>query len=119
MLIILVFLPLMALSGVEGRLFTPIAVATIVSMAASFLVSLTVIPVLSSYLLKPKADQKHADGIIERGLKKLFNATWLRLSLSQPLMVLFATGVLVACWLESHFRKWVVISYLPSENRPS
>ena len=36
-LIILVFLPLMALSGVEGRLFTPIAVATIVSMAASFL----------------------------------------------------------------------------------
>jgi CzcA family heavy metal efflux pump len=95
-LIILVFLPLMALSGVEGRLFTPIAVATIVSMAASFLVSLTVIPVLSSYLLKPKADQKHADGIIERGLKKLFNATWLRLSLSQPLMVLFATGVLVA-----------------------
>ena len=69
-LIILVFLPLMALSGVEGRLFTPIAIATIVSMAASFLVSLTVIPVLSSYLLKPKADQKHADGIVERGFKK-------------------------------------------------
>jgi len=94
-LIILVFLPLMALSGVEGRLFTPIAIATIVSMAASFLVSLTVIPVLSSYLLKPKADQKHADGIVERGFKKLFNATWLRLSLSQPFIVLFATGVLV------------------------
>ena len=86
-LIILVFLPLMALSGVEGRLFTPIAVATIVSMAASFLVSLTVIPVLSSYLLKPKAGQKHADGVIERGFKKLFNVTWLRFSLSQPLIV--------------------------------
>ena len=54
-LIILVFLPLMALSGVEGRLFTPIAVATIVSMAASFLVSLTVIPVLSSYSAKTEA----------------------------------------------------------------
>ena len=94
-LIILVFLPLMALSGVEGRLFTPIAVATIVSMAASFLVSLTVIPVLSSYLLKPKAGQKHADGVIERGFKKLFNVTWLRFSLSQPLIVLFATGALV------------------------
>ena len=93
-LIILVFLPLMALSGVEGRLFTPIAVATIVSMAASFLVSLTVIPVLSSYLLKPKAGQKHADGVIERGFKKLFNVTWLRFSLSQPLIVLFATGAL-------------------------
>ena len=94
-LIILVFLPLMALSGVEGRLFTPIAVATIVSMAASFLVSLTVIPVLSSYLLRPKAGQKHADGVIERGFKKLFNVTWLRFSLSQPLIVLFATGALV------------------------
>ena len=94
-LIILVFLPLMALSGVEGRLFTPIAVATIVSMAASFLVSLTVIPVLSSYLLKPKAGQKHADGFIERGFKKLFNVTWLNFSLSQPLIVLFATGALV------------------------
>lgn len=95
-LIILVFLPLMALSGIEGRLFTPIAIATIVSMAASFLVSLTVIPVLSSYLLNPKADKKHADGLIERGLKKLFNATWLKLSLSQPFVVLFATGILVA-----------------------
>lgn len=94
-LIILVFLPLMALNGVEGRLFTPIAIATIVSMAASFLVSLTVIPVLSSYLLTPKADKKHADGLIERGLKKLFNATWLKLSLSQPFFVLFGTGMLV------------------------
>jgi len=93
-LIILVFLPLMALSGVEGRLFTPIAIATIVSMAASFLVSLTVIPVLSSYLLNPKADKKHADGLIERGLKKLFNVTWLKLSLSQPFVVLFGTGML-------------------------
>jgi Cu/Ag efflux pump CusA len=64
-------------------------------MAASFLVSLTVIPVLSSYLLKPKAGQKHADGVIERGFKKLFNVTWLRFSLSQPLIVLFATGALV------------------------
>jgi CzcA family heavy metal efflux pump len=94
-LIILVFLPLMALSGVEGRLFTPIAIATIVSMAASFLVSLTVIPVLSSYLLNPKAGRKHADGAIERSLKKLFNATWLKVSLSQPFIVLLVTGILV------------------------
>jgi Cu/Ag efflux pump CusA len=52
LLIILVFLPLLGLEGIEGRLFTPIAIATITSMTASFIVSLTVIPVLCSLLLK-------------------------------------------------------------------
>ena len=94
-LIILVFLPLMALSGVGGRLFTPIAIATIVSMAASFIVSLTVIPVLSYFLLKPKAGNEHRDFILVRWLKAIFRATWLRLALSQPLVVLAVTGVLM------------------------
>ncbi len=87
-LIILVFVPLLGLSGVEGRLFAPIAIATIVSMAASFLVSLTVIPVLSSYLLNPKAGKEHQDNFAVRGLKFVFRQTWLRFSLSQPFIVL-------------------------------
>jgi len=95
-LIILVFLPLLALSGVEGRLFTPIAIATIVSMGASFVVSLTVIPVLSSFLLKPKGKAVHTDGAVVRFLKGLFSATWLRFSLSQPLVVFAITGALLA-----------------------
>jgi CzcA family heavy metal efflux pump len=94
-LIILVFLPLLALSGVEGRLFSPIAIATIVSMIASFVVSLTVIPVLCSYLLNPKADKTHADGFVVRGLKWGFQKTWLNFSLSQPFLVLLITGVLL------------------------
>jgi Cu/Ag efflux pump CusA len=53
-IIVLVFLPLLGLSGIEGRLFTPIAIATIVSMIASFIVSVTVVPVLCSLLLKSK-----------------------------------------------------------------
>jgi len=69
--IILVFVPLLALSGVEGRLFTPIAIATITSMAASFVVSLTVIPVLCSLLLHPKKNTEHKDGILIAFLKKL------------------------------------------------
>ncbi len=93
-LIILVFLPLMALSGVEGRLFTPIALATIVSMAASFLVSLTLIPVLCSLLLNPKPGKVHGDNAIIAGVKWLFRQTWLRLSLSQPLLVVFITVLL-------------------------
>ena len=94
-LIILVFLPLIALSGVEGRLFTPIAVATMISMAASFVVSLTVIPVLSSYLLNPKSGKAHGDGFFVRGLKRLFSATLLRFSLAQPLILLTLTILLL------------------------
>ncbi|NOY00402.1 MAG: efflux RND transporter permease subunit [Verrucomicrobia bacterium] len=94
-LIILVFMPLLALSGVEGRLFTPIAIATIVSMAASFVVSLTVIPVLSYYLLNPKEGKEHNDGIFVRFLKSGFQKTWLNLSLSQPFLVFAGTIILL------------------------
>lgn len=87
-LIILVFVPLLALSGVEGRLFTPIAIATIVSMAASFLVSLTVIPVLASFLLNPKGDYQHQDGRLVQFMKWVLKNTWLRVALAQPLAVI-------------------------------
>jgi len=88
--VILVFLPLLSLSGVEGRLFTPIAVATIVSMAASFLVSLTVIPVLCSIMLhpKPKPEAASLDTRLVRGMKTLLRTTWLRLALDRPFAVI-------------------------------
>ncbi len=100
LLIILVFLPLMALTGLEGRLFTPIAIATIVSMAASFIVSLTVIPALSSFLLNPRPGKAHRDFIFVRWLKAGFRATWMRFALSQPLLVVGITGALmVVAWM--------------------
>jgi CzcA family heavy metal efflux pump len=94
-LIILVFVPLLGLSGVEGRLFAPIAIATIISMAASFVVSLTVIPVLSSYLLNPKAGKEHGDNFAVRWLKVVFRNTGLRPALSQPLILLALTLLLL------------------------
>ena len=94
-LIILVFLPLLGLEGIEGRLFTPIAIATITSMAASFVVSLTVIPVLCSLLLKPKAGADHGDGFLVRFLKTALRRTWLRLALDQPLLVIALAGMLL------------------------
>ena len=93
-LIIMVFLPLLGLEGIEGRLFTPIAIATITSMAASFIVSLTVIPVLCSLLLKPKAGV-HSDGLLVRGMKWAVRHTFLRVALGAPMLVLAFAGVLL------------------------
>jgi len=101
LLIVLVFLPLLGLSGLEGRLFSPIAIATIISMVASFIVSLTAIPVLCSILLKPKAGQRHEDVRLVRFLKWLLEKTLLRFGLDQPYLLfgLVATIVLGALML--------------------
>ena len=100
-LIILVFLPLLGLSGVEGKLFAPIAIATIISMVASFIVSLTLIPVLCSLLLNPKPGAEHKDGRFVRFLKNLLRATLLRVGLNFPLPVLglVAVGMVAAFML--------------------
>ncbi|MCA1962428.1 MAG: CusA/CzcA family heavy metal efflux RND transporter [Prosthecobacter sp.] len=95
LLIVLVFTPLLALEGLEGRLFTPIATATITSMAASFLVSLTVIPVLCSFgFSRRPAETGHAaDSHAVRALKFISRHTFLRLARTQPLLVLGLTGM--------------------------
>lgn len=94
-LIILVFLPLLGLTGVEGKLFAPIAIATIISMVASFIVSLTAIPVLCSLLLRPTGGDAHKDGRLVRGMKWLLEHTLLRFALWQPLLVLTVAIVLL------------------------
>lgn len=102
LLIVLVFVPLLGLSGVEGRLFAPIAVATIISMAASFVVSLTAIPVFCSFLLKagPADDPRaHADGRLVRILKQAIKSTLLRASLRQPVLVLAAVSLMLSAAL--------------------
>lgn len=52
LIIIIVFLPLLALQGLEGKLFAPVALTIVFALAGSLILSLTVIPVFSSYLLK-------------------------------------------------------------------
>jgi CzcA family heavy metal efflux pump len=96
LIIILVFLPLMALEGLEGKLFTPIAIATITSMAASFVVSLTVIPVLCSFLLRPREGKPHHDGWLVRSLKWIVQQTFLKAALSAPLAVVGFVSILLA-----------------------
>lgn len=101
-LIILVFLPLLGLSGVEGKLFAPIAIATIISMIASFVVSLTAIPVLCSILLGENRFSKHrtihkshSEGLVVRSLKFLLEHTLLRFGLSQPYLLLAVAALIV------------------------
>jgi cobalt-zinc-cadmium resistance protein CzcA len=52
-IIVIVFLPLLTLQGLEGKLFIPVALTIVFALSGSLLLSLTVIPVLTSFLLKP------------------------------------------------------------------
>ena len=57
-IICLVFLPLLSLQGLEGKLFAPVALTIIFALSGSLLLSLTLIPVIASFLLKPGAAQE-------------------------------------------------------------
>ena len=70
-IIVLVFLPLFALSGIEGRLFTPLGIAFIVSILASMLVSMTVTPVLAYWLLPGMAQPAEHETFVVRALKNV------------------------------------------------
>jgi len=95
-LVVLVFVPLFALSGMEGRLFTPLGVAYIVSILASLVVSLTVTPVLSYWLLPQAKVMGHdKDSFILRWLKWLVGYA-IRFSVRRPWPVLGVVAVAVA-----------------------
>ena len=65
-IIILVFLPLMTLQGMEGKMFAPLAYTIAIALAVSLVLSMTLSPVLSSYLLEPpKGDGDHDTKLIK------------------------------------------------------
>jgi cobalt-zinc-cadmium resistance protein CzcA len=72
LIIIIVFLPLLTLQGLEGKLFTPVALTIVFALAGSLLLSLTVIPVLASYLLKQVSAE---EPWLPQQLQKLYQPT--------------------------------------------
>ena len=69
-IIVIVFLPLLSLQGLEGKLFTPVALTIIFALVSSLILSLTVIPVLSSFFLKQVA---HEAPWLVRHLDKIYS----------------------------------------------
>ena len=97
LIIVLVFLPLFALPGMEGRLFVPLGIAFIVSTLASLVVSVTVTPVLAFYLLPRMKSLDHGDTKLLAWLKAKYRGS-LQAVLNRPKAALAAgaTAVLVA-----------------------
>ncbi len=86
-IIVLVFLPIFGLTGIEGRLLTPLAFAYIVSLAASLLVAIVVTPALSyAFLPHARSIQRGHDGWLARNLKAGF-ARILPLALNHPQLI--------------------------------
>lgn len=92
LIIITVFLPLLTLQGLEGKLFTPVALTIMFALAGSLLLSLTVIPVLASFLLKQVS---HDEPYVVRKALALYEPI-LKWSLSHAKSIVIGAFVLLA-----------------------
>lgn len=70
LIIILVFLPLFSLTGLEGKMFKPLAITISFALLGSLLLSLTVIPVLASFLMRAHAEED--EGRVQTALKRVY-----------------------------------------------
>ncbi|MGE0616917.1 MAG: efflux RND transporter permease subunit, partial [Bacteriovoracia bacterium] len=116
LIVILVFFPLFALSGIEGRIFTPIGIAYVISLLASLLVSLTLTPVLCYYLLrKGHLGSERETALVQR--LKGWHRRVLERTLSHPQRVI--VGALAVALLALCAVPFLGRNFLPSFNEGS
>jgi cobalt-zinc-cadmium resistance protein CzcA len=70
LIITLVYIPILALTGIEGKMFRPMAIAVMLALAGALGLALTLMPVLSSWFLRGRIEEK--DGLLVRGAKALY-----------------------------------------------
>ncbi len=114
LIVVLVVFPLFSMGGLEGRIFAPLGVAYMTSLMASLVVSLTLTPVLASYLL-PKARflEEKGDPFVLRSLKSA-TSVMLRWTLRHANLVLGGTVVMVGVAMLALF--WMGGEFLPPFN---
>ncbi|MFT4571642.1 MAG: CzcA family heavy metal efflux pump [Hyphomicrobiaceae bacterium] len=113
-IIVLVFLPLMFLGGIEGRFFRPLGIAFAVSIIASLLVALTVTPAMCRLLMHGRKDHdESSDTPLVRRLKRIYDPTVAWAVKYKALVLGAALAItLMVMWLGSTFGK----SFLPEFN---
>jgi cobalt-zinc-cadmium resistance protein CzcA len=92
LIIIVSFLPILSLTGIEGKLFRPLAITIVLALASSLLLSLTVIPVVSSLIMN---GGKAGDNLLQRWLTKAYRPV-LQFALDRRIIALGISVVLLA-----------------------
>jgi cobalt-zinc-cadmium resistance protein CzcA len=96
LLIMIVYLPILTLEGIEGKLFRPMALTVIFALAGSMVLSMTLMPVLASLLLPKRIDERQP--ILMRLALTLYRPV-MRFSMNQKLLVVgLAVGVLIVAF---------------------
>ncbi|HJX16615.1 MAG TPA: CusA/CzcA family heavy metal efflux RND transporter [Acidiferrobacterales bacterium] len=107
LIIVIVFLPLFTLSGLEGKMFAPLALTICFALAGSLMLSLTVIPVLASFLMRPGA---HAEDRVIAAIKRVYLLA-MRWALAHRMTAV--SGALVALGLAAALFPFIGREFMP------
>ncbi|MCB9858377.1 MAG: efflux RND transporter permease subunit [Phycisphaerales bacterium] len=113
LIIVIVFVPLLFLQGLEGRFFRPLGVTYILALAASFVVAMTVTPALCGFLLRGRLSSSDSDTFVVRRLKAMYRPTvrWV-VRYRKMTVGLALVLTVISLWLGSTFGT----SFLPEFN---